>query len=138
MDFGDLLNDTKIKDKLLNLHTSIDEIEKIINTSLNKFNYDNLTTIEKVNYDLFNSYALNILCWMYLRTKGQDPNKTNIKSELNRVKIYMLRAKEAQEKNLRPKIDKPAAERFIKHGISSTDNSERDNSGKKRKYSQLS
>ncbi|GJQ74423.1 hypothetical protein Trydic_g21293 [Trypoxylus dichotomus] len=138
MDFGDLLNDTRIKEKLLDLHTSIEEIEKIVDTALNKFDYDNLTPIEQVNYDLFNLYSLNILCWMYLRTKGQDPNKTNIKSELNRIKIYMLRAKEVQEKNLRPKVDKPAAERFIKHGLSYSNRSESDNSGKKRKFSDLS
>lgn len=94
MDFGDLLNDTKIKEKLFNLHTNIDEIEKIINTALTKFDYEKLTPIEKANYDLFNVYSLNILCWMYMRTKGQDPNKTDIKGELVRIKNYMLKLKE--------------------------------------------
>lgn len=96
MDFGDLLNDTKIKEKLFNLHTNIDEIEKIINTALTKFDYEKLTPIEKANYDLFNVYSLNILCWMYMRTKGQDPNKTNIKGELVRIKNYMLKLKEVR------------------------------------------
>ncbi|KAI4458636.1 wd repeat protein [Holotrichia oblita] len=136
MDFGDLLNDTKIKEKLFNLHSNIDEIEKVINTALNKFDYEKLTPIEKVNYDLFNAYALNILCWMYLRTKGQDPNKTDIKGELVRIKNYMLKLKAVQDKDLRPKVDKPAAQRFIKHGISYSDR-DRNSPGKKRKFAEI-
>lgn len=93
MDLGELLDDTQIKEKLVNLHSSIDQIEAIIQTGLDRFNYDELNEMDKINYDLFNSYALNILCWMYLRTKGQDPNKTSIKNELNRIKEYMLKAK---------------------------------------------
>ncbi|EFA08579.1 Nuclear nucleic acid-binding protein C1D-like Protein [Tribolium castaneum] len=122
MDFGDLSEDKAIQTKLSNFHSSVEKIEKIIEISSSPDIYDKLTTKEKVDYDLFMAYTLNTLFWLYLKTKGEDPTKSEIKNQLNRVKQYMVKAKEAHERQvLRPRIDCGAAGRFIKHGINYKD-----------------
>ncbi|KAG5896069.1 hypothetical protein JTB14_006858 [Gonioctena quinquepunctata] len=64
------------------------------------------------------TYSLNTLYWLYLRTKNEDPNKSDVKNQLNRIKEYMMKAKQAHERQtIRPKIDQEAAGRFVKHGI---------------------
>lgn len=98
MDFGDLKEDEDIKEKITNFHTSIDKIEKLLENALNPdyIARDKLNTKEKVDYDIFMAYTLNTLYWLYLRTKGLDPNKHDVKNELNRVKDYMIKAKQVE------------------------------------------
>lgn len=57
---------------------------------------ENSALKEKVDYDLFMVYCLNTLYWLYLRTRGLDPNKNDVKSQLNRVKEYMMKAKQVR------------------------------------------
>lgn len=94
MDFGDLKDDTKIQEKIVNLHKSVNKIENTLEQVLNLDIRENLSTKEKVDYDLFMTYTLNTLYWLYLRTKGVDPNKNDVKVQLNRVKDYMVKAKQ--------------------------------------------
>lgn len=96
MDFGDLKGDNKIQTKIQNLHESIVKIDKILElVATNKDNLkDKLTLKEKTDHDLFMAYMLNTLYWIYLRTKGVDPNKNEVKNQLNRVKDYMIKAKQ--------------------------------------------
>lgn len=94
MDFGDLKNDEQIKSKITNVHNSIEKIKELLNLAYNKNISDQLDTMDKINYDLFLCYSLNTLYWMYLRTKGIDPNTHDIKNELNRIKEYMIKAKQ--------------------------------------------
>lgn len=94
MDFGDLKDDTQIQEKIQNLHTSINKIEKLLEPEVNSVILNKLSTKEKVDYDLFMTYTLNTLYWLYLRTKGVDPNKNDVKTQLNRVKDYMIKAKQ--------------------------------------------
>ncbi|XP_028145976.1 nuclear nucleic acid-binding protein C1D [Diabrotica virgifera virgifera] len=119
MDFGDLKNDVIIQEKLTNFHNSIEKIELMLEKLKSADVYEQLSLSEKVDYDLFLAYTLNTLYWLYLRTQNEDPNKNEVKSQLNRIKEYMVKAKQARERHtIRPKVDKAAAERFIKHGIS--------------------
>ncbi|RZC37945.1 nuclear nucleic acid-binding protein C1D [Asbolus verrucosus] len=125
MDFGDISDDASIQEKLLNFHSSVEKIGKILELSADPNIYQKLTTKEKVDYDLFMAYTLNTLYWLYLRTKGEDPNKNDIKNQLNRIKQYMVKAKQAHERQtIRPKLDQPAARRFIKHGLQYRDAAE--------------
>lgn len=136
MDFGDLKDDLNIQSKITSLHNSIQKIDNILSLLNDPKIKDQLTLKEKTDYDLFMAYTLNTLYWIYLRTKGIDPNANEVKNQLNRVKDYMIKAKQvrfcrlskqilhlltelkAYERNtIRPTIKKDVAARFIKHGI---------------------
>lgn len=88
--------DKSIEKVIKNLDNSVSKIENLLNVALDCENYKDLTLEDKINYDLFVGYTLNTLYWIYLRTKGIDPNKDEIKNELNRIKDYMLKAKQVQ------------------------------------------
>lgn len=96
MDFGDLKDDKGIQDKIQNFHNSVSKIEKMLERMNNMEIRENLALKEKVDYDLFMVYCLNTLYWLYLRTRGLDPNKNDVKSQLNRVKEYMMKAKQVR------------------------------------------
>ncbi|XP_050308910.1 nuclear nucleic acid-binding protein C1D [Anthonomus grandis grandis] len=117
MELPDLEQDTAIKQKLTNLQDSLDKIQKITDIAL-EADTEKLTLKDKVYFNLFLGYALNTLYWMYLKTKGEDPNNHDVKNQLNRIKEYMVKAKQAHDRHtIRPVIDIDAAKRFIKHGI---------------------
>lgn len=125
IDFGDLENDKHIQEKLTNLHNSVEKIEIMLEKLRTADIYEQLSQKQKVDYDLFIAYTLNTLYWLYLRIKNEDPNKNDVKNQLNRVKEYMLKAKQAHERNtIRPKLDQAVAGRFIRHGISKDGESE--------------
>lgn len=97
MDFGDLKNDLPIKEKITKVHGSITKIKDILDVFQKDNVYNQLEPMDKIDYDLFLSYTLNTLYWIYLRTRGIDPNKNDVKNELNRIREYMVRAKEVNE-----------------------------------------
>nr|CAH7761888.1 unnamed protein product [Callosobruchus chinensis] len=131
MDFGDLSEDKEIQAKLQNFHENIQKIEEIINLAVTSDIYSNLSLKEKIDYDLFMAYALNTLYWLYLKTKNVDPNKNEIKNQLQRIKEYMIKAKQAHERQtIRPRLDKPAANRFVKHGLQHKQHRSNENSDK--------
>ncbi|KAF2885247.1 hypothetical protein ILUMI_20913 [Ignelater luminosus] len=133
MDFEDLKDDKEIQLKITNLHNSVDNIEKILDFALNSDVYEKLNTEDKVNYNLFMGYTLNTLFWLYLRTKGVDPNKSEVKDQLNRIRQYMVKSKEAHDRNtIRPTIKQDVARRFIKHGIQHSEKPEMQSSPNKR------
>ncbi|KAF5288124.1 hypothetical protein FQA39_LY15511 [Lamprigera yunnana] len=118
MDFGDLKDDKVIQDKLHHFNKNINKIEKLLKVTLEPNKYKKLSTEDKVNYDLFMTYTLNTLYWLYLRTKGLNPNQTDVKNQFNRIKQYMAKAKETHDRNtIRPRLNQQIAKRFIKHGI---------------------
>lgn len=94
MDLGELNSDHALKEKVEKLHESVEKIHKLLNAMKTSFDYNKLESLDKIDYDLFLGFTLNTLYWLYLRTKGIDPNKNDVKNELNRVKSYMLKAKE--------------------------------------------
>lgn len=68
-------------------------------------------------------FALNACYWMCLVTHGQDPQENDIKKELQRLKLFMNRAKEVEESLLfpnskRPKIDVDASNRLCINSLS--------------------
>ncbi|KAG8336013.1 hypothetical protein J6590_054063 [Homalodisca vitripennis] len=101
---------------------NVQEYESRINTLGNKIKsccesgiYPKLSIEEKVKYDLFLSYSLTSLYWIYLRTQGEDPSQ--VKSELDRVKKYMDKSKQIHDRKSMPRIDKAAASRFVRSGL---------------------
>lgn len=78
MDFGELKNDTDFISKVTNLEDSINAIESHL-ALMSELTYEDLSKENKVKYDLFQSFAINSLFFMYLKLQGIDP--TNV-SEL--------------------------------------------------------
>ncbi|XP_044756747.1 nuclear nucleic acid-binding protein C1D [Coccinella septempunctata] len=121
MDFEALGDFQNIKERVINFHNSIDKLEKILEVALSesmKKKYENFSPKEKTDFDLLLAMELNTLYWLHLRSTGENPLEHEVMGQLSRVKEFMNKAKEAHERNtIRPKLDVPAARRFIKHGL---------------------
>ncbi|KNC87049.1 hypothetical protein SARC_00795 [Sphaeroforma arctica JP610] len=76
-----------------------------------------LTPAERAQLELAMAYAASSMFWMYLTTTGVDPRTHAIKGELDRVKAYMGRLKEATAPKNAAKLDMAAAGRFIRGGL---------------------
>ncbi|KAK9881962.1 hypothetical protein WA026_018154 [Henosepilachna vigintioctopunctata] len=128
MNSKDFEKDPVIKDKLDKFHNAVDSIDEILQIAFNENmtkEYEKLPPKEKADFDLFTGFALNTLYWLYLRTRGEDPNTNDVKKQLTRTKEYMVEVKKAHERTtIRPKINVPVAERFIRHGTQIYDSSE--------------
>ncbi|XP_034245676.1 nuclear nucleic acid-binding protein C1D-like [Thrips palmi] len=115
--FGELANDEPFKSSIKKFHSSVDKIGESLQLCCGNDVYSNMSSEEKVEYDLFLSYSLNSLFWCYLRTQGVDPKQHGVKNELDRVRTYMARAKQVHDRKLMPRVDQEAAERFVTSGL---------------------
>lgn len=88
------------------LETSVDDLKEKMNP------------LQSAKLDLVVAYAINSMFWMYLTTQGVNPRQHPVKSELDRIKKYMGKVKEATEKKEASlRIDKGAAKRFVKSAL---------------------
>ncbi|PSN38468.1 hypothetical protein C0J52_23035 [Blattella germanica] len=117
IDFGELSGDTEFCARINNFHASVDKVEDFLRIACDNDLYEKLSLDDKVKYDLFLSYSLNSLFWLYLRTQGEDPMKHSVKAEIDRVREYNSKAKQVQDRKKMPHIDVAAAERFIRSGL---------------------
>ena len=111
---------SEIKTRFSQLHKSMDELKKQLEHLMNNYSMirsSAKTPLEEAKLDLTITYAVNSLFWIYLSMKGVDVHKHDVKHELMRLKEYMVRTKEIEDKQKAPKIDVQAANRFIKHSI---------------------
>ncbi|XP_060520756.1 nuclear nucleic acid-binding protein C1D-like [Cylas formicarius] len=109
--------DLPLNEKLKQLDHNIGKLNQVVDQALN-MDREKLTLKEKIDLDLFVAYTLNAMFWTYIKTLGLDPTKNEVKNQLNRVKDYMEKAKQAHERQtIRPKLVQKVAARFIKHGI---------------------
>lgn len=83
MDFGELKNDVSFTSKVQSAHEAIAKIEKAIKDS-SEVKLDELSTEDKVKHDLFLTYAVNSLYWMYLKINGENPSTV---SKLVRIEM---------------------------------------------------
>lgn len=90
------------------------------------------TSFEKAKLDLTVVYTLNSLFWIYLSTKGVNVREHPIKKELDRLKSYMMRAKEVEDKEKAPKLNVNAANRFVRNSLWSSDTPDENEPVKKR------
>ncbi|KAJ9587619.1 hypothetical protein L9F63_018940 [Diploptera punctata] len=117
MDFQELAGDNDFTARIKHFHESVDEIGEFVRNACESNVYDKLSLDDKVKYDLFLSYSLNTLFWMYLRTQGVDPLKHPVKNEIDRIREYNVKTKEIQDRKIMPHIDVAAAQRFIRNGL---------------------
>lgn len=115
-DFGELKNDTSFVSKVEASKEAIGKIEKTIQKAM-ELKTDDLSQQEKLNLDIFLTYATNSLFFMYLRVNGDNLSTHPIKHELGRMKEAMERQKQIADKSLRPRVNEEAAKRFVKSGL---------------------
>lgn len=88
------------------LETSVDDLKEKMNP------------LQSAKLDLVVAYSINSMFWMYLTTQGVNPRQHPVKSELDRIKKYMGKVKEATEKKEASlRLDKGAAKRFVKSAL---------------------
>ncbi|CAB4017356.1 Nuclear nucleic acid-binding C1D [Paramuricea clavata] len=87
--------------------------------------HEKLDVLDRAKLDLMMVYAMNSMFWIYLITQGVNPKEHGIKHELDRVKDYMKKIKDAGDKRKASlKIDKDAARRFVKGALANPGASE--------------
>ncbi|XP_053980302.1 nuclear nucleic acid-binding protein C1D-like [Hylaeus volcanicus] len=117
-DFEELSHDTELIAKVKQFRDATLKIEETIKLATDPDVYEKLSNADKVKHDLLISYSINSLFWMYLRAEGIDPTKHRIKSENDRLKKSMTRAKQIEDRNtLMPRINKDVAQKFVRNGL---------------------
>ncbi|KAK1218695.1 hypothetical protein PQX77_018594 [Marasmius sp. AFHP31] len=112
----------KAKSRLAVLSSSIDELEEHLQPLLSQTLPETLLGLEplqqaKLLTDI--PYVVYDLAFIYLKTRGVDPKTHPVISELERVKTYFDKIKNAESPPQRTtQVDKAAASRFIQHAIS--------------------
>ncbi|KAL5495051.1 hypothetical protein ACEPAI_513 [Sanghuangporus weigelae] len=113
----------KQTNKVIALSESLRELEEKLEPLFSKSlpdTLDSLDTLQQAKLQVLLPYLINDLIFIYLKTRGIDPKTHAVVSELERVKQYFEKIKDAEQSNQKrtTEIDKAAAGRFIKHAIS--------------------
>ncbi|BEJ17774.1 hypothetical protein CspHIS471_0700420 [Cutaneotrichosporon sp. HIS471] len=114
---------------LRDLNVSLDTIEAALAPLLARpltETLEALGSIERAKLDVLLAFTVNNLVWMYLRMRGIEPDNHGVTKELDRVKGYYDKVRDAEDgtkPKTRNRIDKDAAKRFITHSIGAPANS---------------
>ncbi|XP_023340435.1 nuclear nucleic acid-binding protein C1D [Eurytemora carolleeae] len=79
--------------------------------------FQNLDPITRAKIDIVSLYSINSLVWMLLKTLGHNPQTSDVKTELGRVRSAISRCKEIQDREKRGRVDQGAAKRMITSGL---------------------
>ncbi|KAF8273035.1 hypothetical protein EI94DRAFT_1564974, partial [Lactarius quietus] len=100
---------------------SLDELETGLDALLSQSLPEHilgLDTIQQAKLQVVIPYLVYDLVFVYLKTKGLDPKTHPVVTELERVRQYFDKIKDAEDPAKRQfAIDRAAATRFIKHAI---------------------
>ncbi|TBU49288.1 hypothetical protein BD309DRAFT_947740 [Dichomitus squalens] len=111
----------KLMAKLAALDSSLDDLEDKLEPLLAQTLPESLLpleTIQQVKLNVALPYLVYDLIFIYLKTRGIDPKSHPVAAELNRVRQYFDKIKNAEDPEKRKTaVDKAAANRFIKHAI---------------------
>lgn len=113
---------SELKEHLGTFDSAISELETMLQPLLSTPRSDvvaKLGPLDSAKLDLVGVYSLNSLFWMYLNVCGVNPKEHAVKGELERIRLYMGRIKEAQDELSKPRqrIDKEAVGRFVKRNL---------------------
>ncbi|POM62143.1 C1D domain containing hypothetical protein [Phytophthora palmivora] len=83
-----------------------------------------LSPLERAKVQVSLAYTINALLFVFLKTQGVSPKdirQTHVKQELERVKAFIKKIKDAEELAKGPTLvlDKDASKRFIHNALSS-------------------
>ncbi|TXT15575.1 hypothetical protein VHUM_00078 [Vanrija humicola] len=78
-----------------------------------------LEPLQRAKADVLLAYAINDLVWVYLKSRGLDPEGHDVAKELERIRGYYGKVKDAENPGAarRTTIDKAAAHRFVTAAI---------------------
>ncbi|KAF7791607.1 hypothetical protein EIP86_002624 [Pleurotus ostreatoroseus] len=112
---------SKVSSRLAALNLSLDELEAELEPLLSQSLPETLVgldTIQQAKLQVLLPYLLYDLIFIYLKMRGVDPKTHPVVAELDRVRQYFNKIKDAEDPAKRTMaIDKAAANRFIKHAI---------------------
>ena len=80
---------------------------------------EKLSTLDKARLNLTLCFAVDSLFWAFLTVQGVQPRDHAVKKELDRVRQYMGKLKEIEEKEKKPeqRVNKDAAKRFVRNAL---------------------
>ncbi|KAF2150360.1 C1D-domain-containing protein [Myriangium duriaei CBS 260.36] len=139
---------TAIEALLRTLSKNVDGVEAAlhpITTKTLSATSGKLPLLDQAKLYVHTAYAIESLIFSYLRLSGVDAKSHPIFSELSRVRAYFQKIKSTESTGPSSKLDKGAANRFIKHALSGNDEYDRkreeaqksQESGAKRKFDEL-
>uniref|UniRef100_A0A182PCT6 Nuclear nucleic acid-binding protein C1D n=1 Tax=Anopheles epiroticus TaxID=199890 RepID=A0A182PCT6_9DIPT len=129
VDYGVLKGDLVFIRNNENLVQAINQIqETLANVNREYENYPNFTVEEKVRFDTLCAFCVNSLFWMHEKMLGRPSTvMDDIKSDLDRVREAMKRLQSIHDSlTKRPRVDQPAAQRFIRAGLYDANNPQRE------------
>ncbi|KAI9916203.1 hypothetical protein PsorP6_016699 [Peronosclerospora sorghi] len=103
--------------------TAVEEILSVVQrTSLEDFMAQH-SPLECAKIQVSLAYTINALLFIFLKTQGassKDIRQTHVKQELERVKAFLQKIKDAEELVKGPKLvlDKDASKRFVESALS--------------------
>ncbi|XP_078492316.1 nuclear nucleic acid-binding protein C1D [Ciona intestinalis] len=86
--------------------------------------------LEVAKLDLVTAYAVNSFYWTYLIASGVNPKTHPVKQELDRIKTYMGKVNEIENRKNAPRLEKEAAKRFIRSAMFDADDKMKDDDHK--------
>ncbi|EPQ60312.1 hypothetical protein GLOTRDRAFT_118629 [Gloeophyllum trabeum ATCC 11539] len=111
----------KLKSRLAALNGSLDELQEKLEPLLAQTLPESvvaLETLQQAKLQVALPYLVYDLIFIYLKTKGIDPKTHRVVGELDRIRQYFEKIKNAEDPAKRKSaVDKAAATRFIKHAI---------------------
>jgi exosome complex protein LRP1 len=140
------MDSSDVKELVEDMSGSIDDLEAslapLLNATLSS-STSKLPLLDKAKLYVLATYAIDSVLFSYLRLNGQNVKDHPVVQEIMRVRSYFNKIKEVEagpaQRNTT--LDKDAAARFIKHGLSGNDKYDQarqdrlaaDKSGAKRK-----
>ncbi|KAF6211675.1 hypothetical protein GE061_012189 [Apolygus lucorum] len=110
-------DDEEVAKQIESLRESSENIENLLDLMISAKAYDRLSTEDQVKHDLFVSYALTSVYWMYMRTQGGNPFNHVVKGEIDRIQDYVKKYQRVKDRKKRPTVQKNAVKRFVKSGL---------------------
>ncbi|KAH9932004.1 Sas10/Utp3/C1D family-domain-containing protein [Epithele typhae] len=111
----------KLLTKVASLNDCLDDLEEKLQPLLAQTLPESLLpldTMQQVKLNVAIPYLVYDLIFIYLKTRGVDPKTHPVVAELERVKQYFDKIKNAEDPEKRKSVlDKAAANRFIRHAI---------------------
>ncbi|KAM0718123.1 hypothetical protein Q7P37_006455 [Cladosporium fusiforme] len=120
------MDSSDVKDLVDDMSGSIDDLESalapLLNASLSA-STSKLPLLDKAKLYILATYAIDSVLFSCLRLNGQNMKDHPVAQELMRVRSYFQKVKEAENGPAQrtATLDKDAAARFIKHGLSGND-----------------
>ncbi|KDQ63185.1 hypothetical protein JAAARDRAFT_147233 [Jaapia argillacea MUCL 33604] len=111
----------RLRTRLAALSSSLDDLSEQLEPLLSQTLPESLLpleTIQQAKLQVALPYLVYDLVFIYLKTKGIDPKTHPVIAELDRIRQYFGKIKNAEDPETRTlTLDKSAANRFIKHAI---------------------